>query len=234
MGLPAFFSPTQDSASASDAEQLDLSPAVQARCSALWESARAEWLARPPEETAAEDRAISASCAVLLEVSRAVSRKPRAALRALVNQGLRRVVREQRSSADDARIFALRQLEQALEHYGVAVESLETAAAIDEFASEFSHHDSDTVQTVPPELRPLFRAHGALLMAFDAMTSGTDAELRHWARHAVESWRGVVASLASLTALARAGRAHLRARRAWNSWTDDDRATEASAWKTLL
>jgi hypothetical protein len=170
----------------------------------------------------------------MLEVSRAISKEPRAALRTLVHQGLRRVLREQRRSADDARIFALRQVEQALEHYGVAVESIEMAAGVDEFAAEYSHLRSQPPQDVPLELRPLFRAHGALLMAFDAMTSGSDAELRHWARHAVESWRGVVATLASLTAIARAARAHLRARRAWTTWTDDDRANEASAWKTLL
>jgi hypothetical protein len=234
MGLPAFFVLSQDPASSSDREQIALSPAVRERCAALWDAARAEWSVRPAEDTDAEDRAIAATCAVLLEVSRASSSTPRAARRALVHQGLRRVIREQRTAAVDARVFALRQLEQALEHYGVAVESLETAAAVDELASEFSQHDANAARGMAPELRPLFRAHGALLMAFDAMTSGTDAELRYWARHAVESWRGVVGSLASLTALTRAGRVHLRARRAWNSWTDDDRATEASAWKSLL
>ena len=46
----------------------------------------------------------------------------------------------------------------------------------------------------------------------------------HFAR-----WRFVVAALKL-----RHERAHLRARRAWSTWTDDDRANEASAWKTLL
>ena len=36
------------------------------------------------------------------------------------------------------------------------------------------------------------------------------------------------------SAAARAACARVRARRAWKTWTDDDRANETSAWKTLL
>jgi len=234
MGLPAFLATAQGSASPLDADQIALSSEVQERCSALWETARAEWSAEPTERSEGEDRAIAATVALMLEVSRAITMEPRAALRALVHQGLRRVLREQRSSADDARVFALRQVEQALEHYGVAVEAIEVAAGVDGVGSEFAVERSPAQTDLPPELRPLLRAHGALLMAFDAMASGSDAELRHWARHAVEAWRAVVASLGSLTAIARAAGAHSRARRSWSTWTDDDRASEASAWKTLL
>ncbi len=70
--------------------------------------------------------------------------------------------------------------------------ALETAEKVDE--------------TLPAELRPLYRANGALLMAFEAMTSGPSDEFRYWARQAVERWRGIVAALPSLTAILRGAR----------------------------
>jgi hypothetical protein len=79
--------------------------------------------ARPPQGSAEEDVALHATFELMLTVGQALTAHPQAALRAYGNQGLRRVVREQRTAAEDDRMFALRQLEQALDHYGVAVET---------------------------------------------------------------------------------------------------------------
>jgi hypothetical protein len=229
MALPAFLSP----AGAEDAAIPTLTPEIDEACSALWDQAQRAWSARPHERSEAEDVALGATFGLMLEISRALAEHPQAALRAYVNEGLRRVVREQRATAEDDRAFALRQLEQALEHYGVIVETLAFIGGFDDVLVQALQVAGELEHSIPDELRPLYRAHGALLMAFEALGEDRGDELRYWARQAVERWRGVVAGLPSVGTLVRGARAHVRARRAWDSWTDEDGAVEREAWKGL-
>ena len=234
MVMPAFLSPSVGAPSASTGEALpSLSAEADQACSAWWEKARSAWAMHPEEGTAAEDDALRATFGLLFEVSRALVDHPQAKLRAFVNEGLRRVMREQRATTEDDRSFALRQLEQALEHYGVVVETLTVGVDLDDAFFEAVLSTEDIHGSMPAEIRPLYRAHGALLMAFEAMSTGPAEELRYWTRQAVERWRAVVATLPTLTALMRGARAHVRARHAWESWTDEDRAVERDAWKAL-
>lgn len=233
VSLPAFLSPSTEPSGASDEAPPTLPPEVDQACSALWAQARSAWSARPKEGSDAEDVALRATFGLILEVSRALVGHPQEALRAYVNEGLRRVIREQRATPEDDRAFALRQLEQALEHYGVAVETLAVMGGFDDVLAQVLEDADERDGSMPNELRPLYRAHGALLMAFEAMGSEQGEEFRYWARQAVERWRGIVAALPSLSALVRGARAHLRARRAWDSWTEEDRAAEREAWKGL-
>lgn len=229
MGLPAFLKPSEPPDEAVPA----LSPEVDQACSACWDQARAAWAAHPEEGSAGEDVALRTTFDLMLIVAKALAAHPQAALRAYVNEGLRRVVREQRKTAEDDRAFALRQLEQALEHYGVAIETLAVLGGLDEVFAQAMEVGDDLAGPMPKELRPLYRAHGALLMAFDEMGSEHADEFRYWARQAVERWRGVQAGLPALGMLLRGARAHLRARRAWDNWTDEDRRAEREAWKAL-
>lgn len=229
MGLPAFLKPSEPPDEAVPA----LSPEVDQACSAFWAQARAAWAAHPEEGSAGEDVALRTTFDLMLIVAKALAAHPQAALRAYVNEGLRRVVREQRKTAEDDRAFALRQLEQALEHYGVAIETLAVLGGLDEVFAQAMEVGDDLAGPMPKELRPLYRAHGALLMAFDEMGSEHADEFRYWARQAVERWRGVQAGLPALGMLLRGARAHLRARRAWDNWTDEDRRAEREAWKAL-
>ncbi len=233
MGMPAFLSLSAGAASTSSGAVPSLSPEVAEVCSTLWERARFAWATHPPEGTPVEEEALGATFALFLEVSRDLAGHPQAALRSYVNEGLRRVMREQRATAEDDRSFALRQLEQALEHYGVAIEALAVGAGLDDVFAQAADAADELRDVMPAELRPLYRAQGALLMAFEAMSGGPSEDLRCWAREAVERWRGVVADLPALTALVRGARAHIRARHAWDSWADDDRAVERNAWKAL-
>jgi hypothetical protein len=232
MGLPAFLKPSEPSG-VSDEAVPPLGPEVDVACSDFWDQARTAWAAHPPEGSAEEDVALRATFELMLTVAKALAAHPQAALRTYVNEGLRRVVREQRKAAEDDRTFALRQLEQALEHYGVAVETLAVLGGLDEVFVQAMEVADDVGGPMPKELRPLYRAHGALLMAFDEMGSERAEEFRYWARQAVERWRGIQAGLPALGALLRGARAHLRARRAWDGWTDDDRRAEGEAWKAL-
>jgi hypothetical protein len=231
MALPAFLQISPEAASGE--APVSLPPEVEQRCSALWERARPAWATQPGEGTPAEDEALRATFALLVEVYRALAGHPKAALRAIANEGLRRVVVEEQATAEPERSFALKQLEQAIEHYALVVEALTAGADFDDEVAMALEAADGVDEAMPAEVRPLYRANGALLMAFEAMASGPSDELRYWARQAVERWRGIVAALPSLTAALRGARAHLRARRAWESWSDDDRAVGRDAWKAL-
>jgi hypothetical protein len=229
MGLPAFLQPP----TASGDVLRPLDPVVEAACSALWDQARAAWATRPSRGSEGEAVASRATFNLVAQFTQALAGHSPTALRAYVNEGLRRIVREQRAAAEDDRTFALRQLEQALEHYAVAVETLTAAGDADDGFAEIAAVVGEAEGPMPDELRPFYRANGALLMAFETMGAEQADDFRFWAREAVELWRGVVAALPALTAMLRGARAHLRARLAWDSWTDEDRAVERDAWKTL-
>ena len=169
MGLPAFLKPSEPSG-ASDEAVPPLGPEVDVACSDLWDQARTAWAAHPPEGSTEEDVALRATFGLMLTVAKALAAHPQAALRTYVNEGLRRVVREQRKAAEDDRTFALRQLEQALEHYGVAVESLAVLGGLDEVFVQAMEVADDVGGPMPKELRPLYRAHGALLMRSSRFT----------------------------------------------------------------
>ena len=173
MGLPAFLRASTEHASGASSESVPLlTPEVDEACSALWERARSAWATRPAEGTPVEDEALRATFALFLEVTRSFVGHPQAAQRALVNDALRRVMLEQRETAETDRSFALRQLEQALEHYGVAIETIAMDDDLDGVVAEAILAADDTEGAMPLELRSVYRAHGALLMGFEAMTSG--------------------------------------------------------------
>jgi hypothetical protein len=111
-----------------------------------------------------------------------------------------------------------------------------TALPVGALRTSVNHWLREVVEAelaMPAELSSLYRANGALFMAFDALATGDAQELRYWARQAVERWRAVVAGLPRLVALMRAARARLSARHAWDGWTDEDRAVEGDAWRAL-
>jgi hypothetical protein len=234
MALPAFLQVSPEAASRASGEAITpLPPEVEQLCSTLWERARPAWATHPSEGTPVEDEALRATFALFVEAYRALVGRPKTALRAIANDGLRRVVVEEQATAEIERSFALKQLEQAIEHYALVVEALAVGADFDDEVTRALEAAEGVEEMMPAELRPLYRANGALLMAFEAMTSGPSDEFRYWARQAVERWRGIVAALPSLTAVLRGARTHLGARRAWDSWNDEDRAVERDAWKAL-
>lgn len=230
MGLPAFL---DVSSVGESGDALVLPPEVEAACSALWSTAKSAWAARPDEGSNDEAAAVRAMFQLSLLFLGAAPRAMGAAMRALVNGGLRRLVAEQRGAVDDERAFALRQLEQALDHCAVVSEKLASAGGFVERTPEWLPVASAELDVVPAELRRLYRAQGALFMAFDLLDANDAAALRFWARDAVERWRGVAAELSDLGAVVRSARAQVRARTAWDTWTDADRHHETAAWNAL-
>jgi hypothetical protein len=237
MGLPEFFWPEDGVAGGGSQDILHVPEHIARRAEAVWRQARAAWMARPPAGTETEMLAIRRTLACMLEVLGAFEGRSLRAIREFSNLALRRVLHEELATADLERKLALRQLAQAIDHYGTVMEATapftdvsswshgETAVA----AAELSVEDFE-----PPEpVRALGRATGALLLAFDTLKSDADHEFRHWSRQALEHWRTVSADLGSLQNLVRAAQIHHEARTAWDDWDDDDRRTELEAWKAL-
>lgn len=225
VGLPAFLQPDNHEPALSR-----LPAEVERACSEFWRTAQMAWAARPAEDSDAEIVALQATFDLFLELAPAFPDQA-PVLRAYVNEGLRRIVERERATAEADRAFALRQVEQALDHYAVALEAF---SVLDDVYTEATLAAEDVKGPMPYELRPLYRAQGALLMAFETMDQEPAEDFRYWARQALEKWRRVVAQLPTLTNLMTGARAQVRARLAWTSWTDDDRAVEQEAWKTLL
>lgn len=231
MGLPAFVLPERwvaDSLPADvDRDELER---LRQRRSALVEQVKAS---RPVEGSPAE-------MAALLELARfgaaasalfGPSLVP--ACRHGVEVGMRELLAGELRAAETERKFALRQLEQALDTFGVLMESFAralgelAAPSIGDLVNEALRVVED--EGLPPEARLLLRFELDLFMAFESL-DGPLVELTDWAFGAAVGARKVQALPSPGADALRGEIARLRARTAWKSWDADEVAEELGPW----
>jgi hypothetical protein len=155
------------------------------------------------------------------------------AWRHAVEVGMRDLLAEELGAADTDRKLALRRLEQALDTFGVLLESFARAlgelsdASVAELMAEAMQVVED--EGIAPEVRTVLRFELDLLMAFESLGGALD-ELTHWAFRAAVGARKVQALPSPGAEALRGEIARLRARTAWQGWDDDEIAEELRPW----
>lgn len=161
-----------------------------------------------------------------------------ATLRSNVNRQLQELLREESTSAELERRFALKQLERSVEVF---------ASLVELYGSLLEGLPPEAVADLVEEMRvflpasPLGPSSGhelaywllALSTGLESLHDDLD-ELAFWAREAVESSRRVELMLGQLSVIVLGLRARLDARWSWASWTEEDIERERTSWKQLV
>jgi hypothetical protein len=157
-------------------------------------------------------------------------------LRTGVNRTMLELVRREFAAAEAERKFALRQIERAVDRFGVLVEAVR---------GELVTLDADTLVTLISDIERQLHALGGELAARDRVVLRFEldllvslevldaplTELTTWAFRLVNSARQVEAlSTHDVTTALHGELARARARHSWESWDASDAAVELSAW----
>lgn len=201
----------------------------------LWGEIAAVMRHRPAEGS--EDE--SAACRTMINVFQVCASAPNVDLRAFTEAGVERalkeIVRAERTDKGDDWAFALRQLERAVDYYGQVMATVMKDVTRDDWSLALTDVEDATnaIDWLKTPMREYLLAQVLLLMAMDALTNDRPNELQYWAARANTAWRRVQAGLHELATRVEAELTRTRARRAWDNWTDEDRAEERATWKQL-
>lgn len=157
--------------------------------------------------------------------------------RAGVNVGIKELLAREYATADTERKFALRQIEQALNSFGVLVEALVLEMAelplrtvvcwLEEAAAQADRQELD----LDAHSRVLLRFEADLIVALDSLDESLD-DLTTWAFRAATGARKVEAlPFPKVTPGLRGELARLRARRAWARWDSEEIQREFAPWQ---
>lgn len=152
-------------------------------------------------------------------------------LRSGVDRVLRELIERELATAETERKFALRQIEQAANTFGVLVEGFLAFVALvpmptqSELAAVIAKAPAE-VWALSDDDRALLRFELDLAMALESLEAPLE-ELTYWASRAIRSARRLqVTQLPGL----RGEQARVRSRRSWVQWDAEDLRQELAPW----
>lgn len=196
-----------------------------------------EYIVVRPRENVDDERrfhdrylALSVAAASVLRASFTV------VFRQSVMAAMRRLVERELATADVARKFALRQVEQGTDAFGIVVERFgavfdqQPARVVEVVLQEALRQAAGGDAALAPQDRTLLRFQLDLCAALLSLDASL-AELTHWALRSVVGARQVIALLPTLDPVQlQAEIVRVRARNAWQKWTDVDVDQELAPW----
>lgn len=167
-----------------------------------WAAARTILSRRPAPGSTTETSALGAIGAFLRSYAVATHGHTRAIVRDCVNRALRQIFDDELARRDPKIDYALRQLERAVDRFGVFGEVITQVldeVRLEDIATAFG------AGAPPSELVSLLRALAAIFMGFQALAEQEDGQLLFWALEADVGWRVIAAHLPDLAARIAAG-----------------------------
>lgn len=207
-----------------------------------WAPRFSAWLlasarARPDESSDAERAMLAHLLGLLAEPVRRLRVTPWLAdLQRGLARGLNEVVRSELDSTETERKLVLRHLEKAVDQLVIWLEWWQSviqdawpeAPAV--LVEEALRDDALTTVTFSPDDRLVLRLLLDVAVALEVL-KGPVQDLAWWAHHALAAARRVAALMARGVPRGLRGElARLRARHAWDEWTEDDLAQEFRPW----